>query len=123
MSTEPSKGTEAQPAPAEETPTVHEAERASGPTGAVEYGASLTDEEAVQRRNLELDIVVRGSNSRRNRRKAEEIERRVGVPVTEDQPHARAGRLALPHFHQTSRSPDGHSFYEGHGRKAKKRKS
>jgi hypothetical protein len=43
------------------------------------------------------------------------------VPASRPQaPHKRAGPMALPHFHQQNRSPDGHTFYETDKRKAKK---
>src|SRR5260370_36470414 len=70
-------------------PIIHEAERASGPSGAVEWGPELTPEEAIQRRKAGLDIVVRGPNQRKNRQRAQEIETAVGVPITQDVPHAR----------------------------------
>ena|SRR5579859_750958 len=111
-----------QPSSAPE-PTVHRAERASGPDGAVEWWDELTVEEAIEERKKGLDIVVRGPEQGSNRNKAREIETGVGTPITEDAPHPKAGRMALPHFHQTSRSPDGHSFYEGCGRWARKKKS
>jgi hypothetical protein len=101
--------------------TVHEAERIPGPDGVVEWGAELTDEQAVQRRRQELDIVVRGPGQKATRPKARQIEDAVGTPVAEDAPHR--GRMALPHFHQVSRSPDGHSFYETSRRRARKKKS
>jgi hypothetical protein len=88
----------------------------------VEWGPELTDEEAVQRRKKALDIVVRGSNSKANRAKARQIEQTVGTPITEHQPHARSGPLSLPHFHQVSRTPDGHSFYETKGRTARRKR-
>lgn len=112
----------AQPSPVAPQPTIHRAERASGPDGAVEWGEELTLEEAIQERKKGLDIVVRGPDPKSNRNKAREIETRVGAPVSEDAPHAKAGRMALPHFHQTSRVPDGHSFYEGCGRWSRKKK-
>src|SRR4051794_13298711 len=103
-------------------PTIHEAERAPGPSGAVEWREELTLQEAIERRRQGLDIVVRGSNQGQNRSKAREIEIGVGTPVTEDQPHAKAGPLALPHFHQVSRNPEGHTFYELGNRKAKRKR-
>ena len=110
------------PNPAGDEPTIHEAERASGPSGAVEGGPALTVAEAVQRRKDGSDIVVRGPNQGKNRQRAQEIETAVGTPITHDVPHARAGPLALPHFHQVSRDPDGHSFYELGNRKAKRKR-
>ena len=115
-----------EPAPAPESsepsdPTIHAAERASGPSGAVEWGEERTEEQAVQRRKKGLDIVVRGANQRRNREKARAIEAAVGGPIVHNEPHARAGRFSLPHFHQASRDPEGHSFYELGNRKARRK--
>jgi hypothetical protein len=82
------------------------------------YGAGLTDEEAIARRRAASDIVVRG-NVKTNKAKAREIEAAVG-PCELDQPHARAGKKAMPHFHQQSRLPDGHTFYEDRGHRARR---
>src|SRR5438874_2659125 len=101
--------------PKEDELTIHEAERASGPSGAVEWGAELDEAAAVERRKKGLDIVVRGESRKRNRAKAMKIETAVGTPIADDPPHPRGGPLALPHFHQASRNPDGHSFYETGG--------
>src|SRR5262245_20821528 len=90
-------------------PTIHEATLASGCSGLVEYGAVLTIDAAVKRRQQGLDVVVRGAEARANRAKAREIETAVGQPIIEDAPHAKAGPHALPHFHQRSRSPKGHT--------------
>ena len=106
--------------PAEPEPTVHEAELASGPSGAVEWGAELTEEQAVQRRKQGKDIVVRGPKQNVNKHKARQIESAVG-PCEEHEPHARAGPMALPHFQQGSPPPAGHSFYERTRRKAKRK--
>jgi hypothetical protein len=103
-------------------PTVHEAELSSGPSGAVEWGAELTDDQAVNRRKQGLDIVVRGATEKETGLKAAAIEKQVGTPITADPPHRRAGPMALPHYHQVSRSPGGHSFYETTRRKAKRKK-
>ncbi len=103
-------------------PTVHEAERASGPSGAVEWGPQLTPEQAAERRRNGLDIVVRGDDERVNRRLARAVEALVGPPGPAQFPHTgRAGPLALPHFHQASRTPSGHSYYETAKRKARKK--
>jgi hypothetical protein len=112
----------APPAPAPlPAPTVHEAELAPGPSGAVWYGAEIARDAAVARRRVGLDVVVRGEDADANRRLAGSIEAAVG-PATRPQPPERhAGPLALPHFHQQSRDPKGHLFYETERRKAKKR--
>jgi hypothetical protein len=109
--------------PLPEQQTVHEAFRAPGVTGAVEYGEELTDEEAVERRRQELDVVVRGPDGRANKARAWKIESAIPGRVFMDLPHQKAGRMALPHFHHESRSPDGHTFFEDRsGRKARKRR-
>src|SRR5438046_2141187 len=95
---------------------------ASGPSGAVDWwGPPLTDQEAAERRRKGLDIVVRGDDVKANRRRARGVEALVGQPSPLQFPHALAGPLALPHFHQHSRSPKGHSFYESAKLKARKR--
>jgi hypothetical protein len=103
--------------------TIHAATLASGASGAVEWGEQLTESEAALRRQQGLDIVVRGPDEIVNQRLARQIEAAVG-PVSRPQPphRERAGPAALPHFHQRSRSPGGHSFYETTKRKARKRK-
>ena len=50
------------------------------------------------------------------------IEALVGPPTRPQPPEPRAGPLALPHFHQQSRDPKGHLFYETEHRKARKRR-
>lgn len=104
------------------SPKVFEAELASGPSGAVLYGPELTREQAVGRREKGLDIVVRGLDTKSNRIFARGIEAEVGHPTPPQAPEKNAGPLALPHFHQDSREPEGHSFYETDKRKARKRK-
>jgi len=76
----------------------------------------------VDRRRSGLDVVVRGPNARANRAKARQIETAVGPPIEDAAHKSRAGRLALPYFHQVSRTPPGHTFYENaSGVKARKR--
>jgi len=103
-------------------PTIHEASLASGPSGAVEWDKLLDFQAAVARRRAGLDIVVRGDDLAANRSLARTVEASVGTPSRPQFPHtSSAGSQALPHFHQLSRSPEGHSFYETDKRKAKKR--
>jgi hypothetical protein len=112
----------AKPPPPPPPPTIHEAELASGPSGAVEYGPQIADAAAVDRRKQGLDIVVRGDDTVANRRLAYKIEAAVGPPSRPQFPHINsAGPLALPHFHQQSRSPGGHAFYETDKRKARRK--
>ena len=102
--------------------TIHEAELASGPSGAVEYGQEIDEVTAITRRQNGQDIVVRGDETKANRARAYGIEVQVGVPSKPQFPHtSTAGLMALPHFHQKSRSPRGHAFYETDRRKARKR--
>ena len=112
--------------PAEEPvpppPTLHEAEMAAGPSGAVLWGIEITLEEAIERRKSGLDIVVRGSDQIANRRAAQAVESGIGEWTGPHFPHRRhAGPRALPHFHQRTRSPGGHSFYELNQTKATKK--
>ncbi len=103
-------------------PTIHIATRAMDGSGAVEWSDLLTLEEAIDRRKNGLDVVVRGSDKRANRRLAGTVEAGVGPPSPPQFPHtATAGPYALPHFHQASRTPIGHSFYEVDGVKARKK--
>jgi hypothetical protein len=102
--------------------TIHEAELAPGPSGAVEYGVEIDEATAVARRRNGKDIVVRGKDGDASRSRAYQIERQVGLPSRPQPPHNRAaGPMALPHFHQQSRSPGGHAFYETPKRKARKK--
>lgn len=117
MTTEPAGVTPQPPPPA---PTIHEAERASGPSGGVLYGAEIDQDTAVVRRQGGLDVVVRGDDTSANRRLAGAIEGAVG-PCRRNDPHRRAGPLALPHFQQDRPPPEGHTFYETVNRKARKR--
>ncbi len=104
-----------------EAPTIHEAERESGASGAVFRGAMLDLVAAVGRRRAGLDVVVCGSDVDANRRLAYQIESTVGRSTRPMAPHKSAGPMALPHFHQRNRSPDGHTFYETDRRKTKKK--
>ncbi len=100
-------------------PTIHEAERASGPSGAVLWGAEITQAEAVARRSAGLDVVVRGDDQKANRRLAGAIEAAAG-PCYRSEPHERAGPAALPHWQQEIAPPAGHCFYETDRRKARR---
>src|SRR5262249_11353254 len=109
-------------------PTVHEAEPAPGPSGAVLYGAELDFARAVARRQSGLDVVVGGRDGNANprggrpaARRAYRSEAAVGRPSRPQPPEAHAGPLALPHYHQHSRNPGGHLFYETDKRKARKK--
>lgn len=67
-------------------PTIHEAELASGPSGAVIWGPLLSQEQAVARRQRGHDIIVRGEALADNRRVAREVESAV-APAELHQPH------------------------------------
>jgi hypothetical protein len=106
------------PAP---SPTIHEAEREAGPSGAVLRGAEIDRATAIARRQGGLDVVVCGTDLKANRALAASIESAVG-PCQRGVPHSRhAGPLALPHFQQVTPPPAGHTFYETENRKAKKK--
>jgi hypothetical protein len=111
------------PAPNPQPPsaTIHEAEREPGPSGAVLRGAELDLAAAVARRQTGADVVVCGPDTDTNRRLAYRVEAGVGPPTRPQAPHKNAGPLALPHFHQQSGVPDGHTFYETDKRKAKRK--
>lgn len=109
------------PQPAEVPPRIHEAELASGPSGAVLKGAEIDVATAIQRRRAGLNIVVCGNDVKANCRLAKQIEVAVG-PYEQETPHKRAGPNALPHVQQASRSPEGHSFYETPNPQRKARK-
>jgi hypothetical protein len=100
-------------------PTIHEADLASGPSGAVEHGPEIDFAAAVARRQAGDNVVVRGDNVDTNRRLAAQIESAVG-PCRRGDPHGSAGPHALPHYQPQSRPPDGHTFYETPRRKARK---
>jgi len=102
-------------------PTIHEAERASGPSGFVLWGAALNIAAAIARPRTGLDVVVRGDDVDTNRRLASAIEAAVG-PAKRGTPHKKtAGPYALPHYQQVTPPPRGHCFYETDKRKARKK--
>jgi hypothetical protein len=127
MSTDPGSqqppDDDAEEAVVEEVPaTIHEAERAPGPSGAVLWGAAIDFDGAVARRKLGQDVVVRGNDVEVNRRLALKIESAVG-PAKRAAPHSLlAGPLALPHFQQVTAPPTGHTFYETDKRKARRKR-
>jgi hypothetical protein len=89
----------------------------------VAYGPQIDEPAAVARRRRGEDIVVRGDDTTANRGLARKIEAQVGPPSRPQFPHtSSAGPLALPHFHQQSRNPAGHAFYETDKRKARKKR-
>jgi hypothetical protein len=105
-----------------EPPSIHEANLASGSSGAVEYGVEIDETTAIALRQNGMDVVVRGDNLPANRALAKKIEAGAGPPSKPQFPHTTsAGPMALPHFHQQSRNPRGHTFYETDKRKARKR--
>lgn len=101
------------------SPSIHEAELASGPSGAVEYGAEIDFAAAVARRRTGRNVVVRGEDVDANRRLTSSIESAVG-PCRRGDPHRSAGPHALPHYQPRSRPPDGHTFYKTPRRKARR---
>ncbi|HKI31516.1 MAG TPA: hypothetical protein VKA46_06585 [Gemmataceae bacterium] len=121
MSTDPAPVRTLPAPPPKPAPTIHEAERASGASGAVLRGVEIDFTAAVVRRRAGEDVVVCGSDLDANRRLAYKIESGVGPASRPQTPHRRAGPLSLPHFHQVTRSPDGHTFYETENRKTRKK--
>jgi hypothetical protein len=109
------------PTPLLAAPTIHEAEPASGPSGAVEYGPEIDLAAAVARRRAGKDVVIRGKDLRSNRSLARAIESAVG-PCVRAEPHEDAGPQALPHFQPDPRPPLGHTFYETPNRKARRKR-
>src|SRR4051795_11474659 len=101
MSNDPADSAVAPPPP---PPTIHEAEPASGPSGAILYGPEIDFDAAVARRRAGQDVVVRGQDQRANRRLAQAIEAAVGPCIRSD-PHDKAGPLALPHYQPKPRPP------------------
>jgi hypothetical protein len=101
--------------------TIHEAECASGPSGAVEFAAEIDFDAAVTRRKAGGDVVVRGNDLRANRSLAQSIEAAVG-PYLRAEPHEDAGPHALPHFQPDPRPPAGHTFYETQRLKARRKR-
>ncbi len=100
-------------------PTIHEADLASGPSGAVLRGAEIDRATAVARRQLGGHVVVCGPDIRDTRALAQQVEASVG-PYKRGVPHTRyAGPEALPHFQQTDDTHSGHTFYETPNRRAR----
>jgi hypothetical protein len=120
MTSEAQEGANPTPPPSP-APTIHEAEPAPGPSGAVLFGPEIDFDHAVAQRRAGHDVVIRGDDTDANRRRAYGIEAAVGPPTRPQAPERQAGPLALPHFHQQSRNPVGHLFYETEKRKARKR--
>jgi hypothetical protein len=119
---EPSVPPASEPAVPLPPPTIHEAERASGASGAVEYGQEIDEAAAVARRRAEQDVVVRGPDEDANRALAYRIENAAGAASRPQFPHRlSAGPRALPHFHQRLRTLEGHTFYETNNLKAKRK--
>lgn len=94
-------------------PVIMEAFPTFDGSGWVDVGRVLTIEEAARRRAAGFDVVVCGDDHMANKRLATKVEGMVG-PVSRAQlPHkGSAGPYALPHYHQSTRVPRGHTFYE-----------
>jgi hypothetical protein len=99
-------------------PTFHKATLATDGTGRLFKGAALTHADAILERQAGRDVVVCGAVEWQNARWARSIEAAVG-PCLQCSPHTRkAGPQALPHFHQVTRNPGGHCFFETAAQKA-----
>lgn len=94
-------------------PTIHQASRSNDGSGAVIKGSQIDELTAVNER-------IAGDDVAQNRRFAMRIEQTVG-PWLRQLPHrSSAGDQALPHFQQRNPPPEGHTFYETAGLKARK---
>lgn len=91
---------------------VYEATLEAGASGLVVRGMEIDMAAAIARRRSGLDIVVCHGSLKDNRNLARAVEAAVGTPTCPQHPHKNAGPHALPHFHQQSRSVEGHAFYE-----------
>jgi hypothetical protein len=116
----PPPGDSEEPAP----PTIHEAERDSGASGAIIRGAEIDFAAAVVRRKAGLDVVVCGPRKNENSTLAQQIEAAAVSPGVwiQEPPHPGAGPQALPHYQPETRQPEGHTFYETERRKARRSK-
>src|SRR5258707_13374335 len=94
--------------PSVEPPKIHEATRASGPSGVVFKGAEIDLATAIARRKSDLDTVVCGADVDKNRGLARTVESSIG-PCIRQEPHWKAGPFALPHFQQETPPPVGHA--------------
>lgn len=122
MPTDPNEPPATPGPPALPPVTIHEADLASGPSGAVIRGAAIDFGTAVARRQAGKDVVVCGDDLKANRRQAEQIEAAVG-PWVRSAPHKQsAGPSALPHFQQQDEDHEGHTFYETPNLRAMRRK-
>jgi hypothetical protein len=102
------------------SPTIHEADLAGGPGGAVLRGAEIDFHTAVARRQAGENVVVCGPDTGTNRALAQRIEAAVG-PYQRGVPHTRsAGPAALPHFQQADDRHPGHTFYETPQRRSRR---
>ena len=80
-------------------PSIHEAELATGPSGAVEYGADIDEAAAVARRKGGEDIVIRGDDTTANRALTYRIEAQVGLPSKPQFPHTNGASFKLQSEH------------------------
>lgn len=95
MTTEAQEGTNPTPPPSR-APTIHEAEPAPGPSGAIRFGPEIDFEHAVAKRQAGQDVVIRGADTDANRRLAYRIEAAVGPPTRPQAPSAGPGRWPCP---------------------------
>jgi hypothetical protein len=87
--------------------------------GVVVRGKKLTINEAVENRRKGYNVVVCGSDFRSNRDRAEMIEGNANGRVVLHAPSLTAGANALYHFQPDPRGPEGHTFFESVGRRAR----
>lgn len=85
--------------------------------GAVVKGSEITEQQAVQEREGQRDVVVCGPEPDENSEVAKRIENTANGDYVR---HAKHRPLGLNHFQPMSRPPAGHTFYETKGSKARK---
>lgn len=100
--------------------TIHEPHRIHDGSGGVSAGRVIDEATAIQVRQQHGDVVVCGKDEKVNRQQALTIEAAVGTWLRQHKHTNSAGPQALPHFQQRNPPPDGHTFYETKGAKARK---
>jgi hypothetical protein len=100
--------------------TIHEAQRIHDGSGVVAAGRIIDEATAIQIRQQNGDVVVCGKDEKANRQQALTIEAAIGPWLRQNKHTNSAGPQALSHFQQKAPPPDGHTFYETTGAKARK---
>jgi hypothetical protein len=101
------------------SPRIYKAARQ--PNGDVVKGAEISESQAIAERKAGRDVVVCGNDTAANNDLARHIEYSANGSYKRCGAHANAGPNALNHYQPDPRPPDGHTFYETKGRKARKK--